>query len=1082
MKGRIEIEHIRYFKNDWGIATASVIETTEGKFTTDSNKQITIKGNMPPIEVGRIYYITAKEIEDPKYGLQYEVSSLASELYVNDSDEASKRKYLQVLFSEKIVDSLYATLPDPFKALKERDYEALVQVKGCKINNAIKWSDKFESEYSLSRLYTELEEYDLSTSMLKLLLRSYGSPDIVIQKVKENPYLLTEVRGIGFAKADVIAQKAGIGEFDTRRIKAFIKHYLTQEGMEGNSYVPCDVLMNEMVNALGEELPDLAVADSIHEMSKELWWNEEKTQIGLASYRRLEQNIADELWRIKEAKPAVKVPDNRNERIAEIERRQGWGFTDQQKAALNAILDNNVTVINGAAGCVDCDTEFFTGYGWKRIADFEDGDSVLQYNEDGTAELVKPLAYIKQPCDYLYHFETKYGLSQTLSYNHNVAYLTSRGNLAVIPFHEVMRRHKRNTNGFGGKFLTTFKYSGKGMDLTDDEIRLMVAIFADGHFADYCKTEGNRTYKQVRMNVKKERKKQRLEYLLDRVQISYKKASKPTADGYHEYYFTAPYIGKHYTKDWYDCNEHQLRIIADEVMKWDGRYASNNDYTTTNKEDADFIQYVFTVLGYRSSITVNDRVGQPHMTCGKEYIRKSPEYMVRYTTRAVVGMSSHASKPKIKIQEVATKDGYEYCFTVPSGRLVLRNNNKIFITMNCGKSSISFGALELLSNCSSAICALSGKAAVRLGEASGRKGSTIHKLLSYSPADGFEYDKFNRLPHDIIVVDEISMIGGRLFYSLLQAIKDGAKLILLGDTGQLESIGECNVANDIIRSGAIPVVTLDKIHRQAQKSAIITESLKVRGGQQIITKDWAGVEARGEKKDLILDCYSDSANTYIRTLRHFDEAMAEVGNDISKVQILCPLKARGDACVWKFNQAIQSKYNPHTDKIDELEVYYPGRGQGCLRVGDKVINVKNNYNTVNIDGKKSPIFNGNIGTVLSIDNQSKAIIVDFIGFDAPVVIASDLSAIELAYAVTVHKYQGSAAEIVIFSVDFVSRVLLSKELIYTGITRASQKCIVVAQNSALRFAVAQTHVSTKNTHLKELLHLKAHPELLKMSF
>lgn len=1082
MKGRIEIEHIRYFKNDWGIATASVIETTEGKFTTDSNKQITIKGNMPPIEVGRIYYITAKEVKDSKYGLQYEVSSLASELYVNDSDEASKRKYLQVLFSEKIVDSLYATLPDPFKALKERDYEALVQVKGCKINNAIKWSDKFESEYSLSRLYTELEEYDLSTSMLKLLLRSYGSPDIVIQKVKENPYLLTEVRGIGFAKADAIAQKAGIGEFDTRRIKAFIKHYLTQEGMEGNSYVSCDVLMNEMVNALGEELPDLAVADSIHEMGKELWWNEEKTQIGLASYRRLEQNIADELWRIKDAKPVVKVPDNRKEKIAEIELRQGWEFTDQQKAAINTLLDNNVVVINGAAGCVDCDTEFFTGYGWKRIADFEEGDSVLQYNEDGTAELVKPLAYIKQSCDCLYHFETARGISQTLSDEHRVLYYkrNKNGREAHIARFETIKQDIIEGK-FCGQFKTAFRYSGAGLRLTDDEIRLMIAVFADGRFEPYTLKETNSTYGRVRINLKKQRKQARLERLLDNLRIDYKKTTVPTQEGYLTYYFKTPIVGKHFTQEWYSCNQRQLKIITDEIMYWDGDAIHHKMYMTNDRNDAVFIQFAFSATGRRATISTTDRRGRPYTTCGKVYERKSLEYRVLVADNEYVGWKN--SKEYIPtISQVIPKDGHKYCFTVPSGALILRNNSKIFCTMNSGKSSLAFGALELLSNCSSAICALSGKAAVRLGEASGRKGSTIHKLLSYSPADGFEYDKFNRLPHDIIVVDEISMIGGRLFYSLLQAIKDGAKLILLGDTGQLESIGECNVANDIIRSGAIPVVTLDKIHRQAQKSAIITESLKVRGGQQIITKDWAGIEARGEKKDLILDCYSDSANTYIRTLRHFDESMAEVGNDISKVQILCPLKARGDACVWKFNQAIQSKYNPHTDKTDELEVYYPGRGQGCLRVGDKIINVKNNYNTINIDGKKSPIFNGNIGTILSIDSQSKAIIVDFIGFDAPVVIASDLSSIELAYAVTVHKYQGSAAEIVIFSVDFASRVLLSKELIYTGITRASQKCIVVAQNSALRFAVAQTHVSTKNTHLKELLYLKAHPEFKKLAF
>ena len=519
-------------------------------------------------------------------------------------------------------------------------------------------------------------------------------------------------------------------------------------------------------------------------------------------------------------------------------------------------------------------------------------------------------------------------------------------------------------------------------------------------------------------------------------------------------------------------------------MRWDGCFKKNNEYTTTNKEDADFIQYVFTALGYRSSIGINNRVGRKYLTCGKLYTRKSIEYTVRYTDRTLVGITTSGKKgnSKTPITEVSTKDGYEYCFAVPSGMLVLRNNNKIFAGFNCGKSSIAFGVLELLKSCSYGICALSGKAAVRLGEASGRTGSTIHRLLGFT-ADGFTHNKENPLPQDIIVVDEISMIGGRLFLYLLQAVKSGAKLILLGDTGQLEAIGECNVANDIIKSGAIPVVTLDKIHRQGQKSAIITESMKVRSGKQLISsKEWAGQETRGEKQDFVLDCYSDSSNTYPRTLRYFDEAMQEVGGDVNKVQILCPMKSRGEASVWGFNQAIQAEYNPPRKDKDEIEVYYTGRGKGILRVGDKVINVKNNYKTLNCNGKITPIFNGNIGTILSIDAQNRIIIVDFIGMEQPIVITQDLSCIELAYAVTVHKYQGSAAEIVILALDFASRVLLSKELVYTGITRASKKCIVVSQNSALRFAVSQTNVSKKNTHLLKMLQAKAHPELEKITF
>ena len=356
-------------------------------------------------------------------------------------------------------------------------------------------------------------------------------------------------------------------------------------------------------------------------------------------------------------------------------------------------LNGNIYGLGAGSGCVDCDTEFFNGKTWKKIADYDKTDMVLQYNKDGTAELVYPLNYIRQKADYLWHFKTKYGIDQCLSDDHTVVYKTSmsgnrtEGRLATKKFSELRRLHEKATYGFKGKFYTSFNYFGEGIKLNDFWIRIMIAVFADGSYQKDKVTNPNSSiYKQVRFHLKKERKKERLEYLLKKANVEYRKVDS-ASKGYSDYYFITPFISKNFPDEWYNCNHRQMEIIADEVMLWDGCVKSKNTYTTTNKKDADFIQFVYSSLNYRASIVICNRIGQSYSVNGKEYIRKSIEYCVNYTSQNMVGISSNN---KVPITKYKTVDGYEYCFTVPSHMLVLRRNNKIFITGNCGKSTLAF--------------------------------------------------------------------------------------------------------------------------------------------------------------------------------------------------------------------------------------------------------------------------------------------------------------------------------------------------------------------------------------------------------
>jgi len=416
------------------------------------------------------------------------------------------------------------------------------------------------------------------------------------------------------------------------------------------------------------------------------------------------------------------------------------------------------------------------------------------------------------------------------------------------------------------------------------------------------------------------------------------------------------------------------------------------------------------------------------------------------------------------LQELEKQQGWEYEDQQKEAIQKALDNNVCIITGpgGTGKSSIVSAIIKILSKYTFAQCALSGRAAARLTEVTKEEGYTIHRLLGFDPPD-FAHNKDRPLEHDIIILDETSMVGGEIFYSLIQAIKDGAKLIMLGDDGQLEAIGALNIFKDMLETNVIPFIKLTKIHRQAKKSAIITESYKVRQNKQIIKHGWTGIETRGELQDLTLDIYEDKLLTAPRLIKRFKE---EFKDNIMDVQIIVPLKERGNACTHLINNQIQEIYNPEDKLKEEITILKKGK-RYTLRRGDKVINVKNNYKTLTILGLKSPIFNGFIGIITEI--TSKFMVINFDTCGKIILPKEYWKHIELAYAVTTHKSQGAEHDTVIIGIDYTAYSLLTKELVYTAMTRASKKCILCAESSALRFATNTSNVSTKQTFLQNLL-------------
>src|SRR6266496_1574721 len=356
-----------------------------------------------------------------------------------------------------------------------------------------------------------------------------------------------------------------------------------------------------------------------------------------------------------------------------------------------------------------------------------------------------------------------------------------------------------------------------------------------------------------------------------------------------------------------------------------------------------------------------------------------------------------------------------------------------------------------------ALAAPTGRAAKRLSEATGALGTgvqakTLHRLLEYSPHDNtYQRNEENPLPYQFVIVDEFSMVDILLFYHLLKALPPNAHLLLVGDADQLPSVGPGNVLRDLLRSGAIPSVVLTELFRQAQQSQIVVNAHRINAGQMPSLKRDAGgdfffiaEEDPIRAQHLVLDFVQRRIPTHYHL------------NPMSDIQVLSPMY-RGPLGVTSLNEELQARLNPSA--IVSLE--WGGR---TLRLGDKVMQVRNNYD--------KGVFNGDVGWIRAINKEDSTIKVEFLEEAGPLLVGYDfheLDELVLAYAVTVHKSQGSEYPAIVLTLVNQHYMLLQRNLLYTAITRARRLCVLVGQLRALEAAVRNNRVALRNTGLAERL-------------
>lgn len=423
------------------------------------------------------------------------------------------------------------------------------------------------------------------------------------------------------------------------------------------------------------------------------------------------------------------------------------------------------------------------------------------------------------------------------------------------------------------------------------------------------------------------------------------------------------------------------------------------------------------------------------------------------------------------IAEVEKEQGFNFTEEQRNALYTCLNNQVIVITggAGVGKTSTANGICRIFKGYEIVAVALSGKAAVRITEATGLLASTIHRALNWQMGY-FTYTKQNKLPADIVLIDEATMINGTLFRSLLEAIPSGAKVIIMGDVQQLTSIGNCQVFSDILNSNVIPTVRLTKPHRQALRSGIIPASIKVAHQEQLFDNNFNGSKIIGELQDMELNITKEKSDLSDFVVEKFVQEYEKL-KDVMEVQVIVPLKIKGNICCYNINNKIQEYYNPVLEDDSVIEIMLSkgkeDKKSYKIKVGDKVINTKNNYKSMSTDGDICPIYNGNIGIVKSISKNG--CIVDFVGIGEIFIDRQGSKNLELGYAISIHKSQGSGFKSTIIALDNSSYIMNNSELLYTAITRAKQYCILIATNQAVRMAIKNKEINTKQTFLKDML-------------
>lgn len=504
---------------------------------------------------------------------------------------------------------------------------------------------------------------------------------------------------------------------------------------------------------------------------------------------------------------------------------------------------------------------------------------------------------------------------------------------------------------------------------------------------------------------------------------------------------------------------------------------SNDGSTWFNVEDIkckaeEVLGFEFESLDqFLSIVKGNSELYTDGNVCALEKNRKCEEFIARRLNQ-MLDEKSWRFVDNDKLNEIVanneSKLGIKYTETQKSLFTLFNESNVVIMSgyAGTGKSQSLCGLLDILdySHIKYRLCSPTGKAAQQISRYTKREATTIHRLLGLKE-DASEGVSGEPIFTEVLVIDEFSMADIHLFRAVLSSLSTSTKLLLVGDPKQLSAVGLGNCLKDMIESEKIPTVHLTEVFRQALDNGSLKLATAIRQGEVIFDRNLE-INTFGVNNDCII-WSSDKNETPQRVVSLYKKLLNNYS--IQDIAVITPVRKNGCTSVNYLNDLLQFVCNPPTSNKDELEI-----NKKTFRVGDKVIHIKNDYEAEWLDDNYNSIsgngvFNGNMGIIVKINKDEEEV---YIKFDTGNIIKYTkemFNEIELAYAITTHKMQGSSAKVVIYIVNSNSFMLNNRNNIYTALTRTTDKCFVLAEYNSLIGGINKEESNNRNTFLKKYL-------------
>ena len=1039
---------VYYDKNSlWGVLGASPIGYLGSIESELANVygNITISGNFSNIYEGCQIEVTGDIVNNPKFGKQVQVRSLR----VLDEEIEDKESVVNFLARSAIAGISIQNAKKIYEKYKEKAIDVvlnrtdeLISISGIGIKTVRKVKESVNIYKALKPLIEFGTQLGLPYGLIMKLHEEFGADSVPL--IQEDPYRLLELSEvITFKQVDKIYLKNGGNSTDEKRLDTgflyVLKNTATLEGSTG--------CLSSLLRSKFCKLLELNISTDLYEKTLSRLEEAEKIQVDVSpelgqvvyykEYVRIEREIAERIVYLRD----YGVPTNKIKDDVVEEEINSFPFTlnEQQIHAIKWNLNKPISVITGLAGCVDGDTEYFNGESWVPIKNYKYGDNVLQYGSDGIASLVQPIRYIKCKAD-LWHMHNISGtIDQVLSDNHRFIYLSTKGNIKERPFGEVRQMITENRS-FSATLINSFRVKDYLTSvITPERLRLLIAVVAEG-FLSFNK-------KFWRVSLKKQVKIQRLKELL---KINNLKVEELYMDGHAVFHIPYEYGCKEFPVSFYFLSEELKKVFVEEIFLWDGGLSrcgkKVKKYYTTVKQNADIAQFILCQEGYVIKMSAESRVRK---RCSKNFDKgEFTVYTVNRPRCKKVSLRRGSQELKqygneVRIERFQPSDDSQYCFEVPSGMLVLRRNNQIFITGNSGKSSIVKALYNIYWRCGMKVflVAPTAKAARRLEECTGGYAETVHRFLGVGSFNFSEEKSAVEFKNSVIIVDEASMLDIFLFNKLLHSIDVTSKIILVGDNNQLPSVQAGNILGDLIFSNKVPVSILANVMRQSEQSSIIKYCSLINNGELFDPCEESDFHyeefGTGEElKELLVSKYLEEVNKY----------------GIQEVQVITPYK-KGELGMDNLNLLLQDKYN-----VRGAEAVEP------FKVGDRVRHTVNNY--------KKGVCNGETGIIKSYEDGD--LIVDY-GDRSIVYDNKDIDELTLSYCSTVHASQGSEYKIcfVILDDTAVNDYLFIRRLLYTAVSRGKVKVYIFSKPYLLDKCITNAKYRPRITKLLHFLRSQA---------